>query len=113
MQRAVAIRAALFLIATLTALVYLAPTFLFDDTQEPPSWWPAFLPQETIRLGLDLQGGTHLVLEVKVEKAIENALERVRGELVNLLRERGISGATVEKSPGGQLQLKTPAADAD
>jgi preprotein translocase subunit SecD len=113
MQRAVAIRTALFFAAVVTALIYLAPTFLFDDAQEPPSWWPAFLPQETLRLGLDLQGGTHLVLEVKVEKAIENALDRVRGELVNLFRERGVSGATVEKAAGGQLRLKVPAAEAE
>jgi preprotein translocase subunit SecD len=113
MRRAVAIRAALFIAAVLTALVYLTPTFLFEDPEKPPSWWPSFLPQEKIRLGLDLQGGTHLVLEVKVEKAIENAIDRVRGELVNLLRERGISGVTVERVPAGQLQLKVPAADAD
>jgi preprotein translocase subunit SecD len=65
----VAIRAALFLVAVLTALLYLAPTFLFDDAEKPPSWWPGFFPQEKMRLGLDLQGGSHLVLEVKVEKA--------------------------------------------
>ncbi|HEX2229223.1 MAG TPA: protein translocase subunit SecD [Candidatus Binatia bacterium] len=113
MQRSVAIRAALFIAAALTALIYLAPTFVFEKPEQPPSWWPGFLPQEAIRLGLDLQGGTHLVLEVKVEKAIENAIDRVRGELVNLLRERGISGATVERGAGGQLQIKAPAADAE
>jgi preprotein translocase subunit SecD len=113
MQRAVAIRAALFLVAVLTALLYLVPTFLFDDAEKLPSWWPGFFPQEKMRLGLDLQGGSHLVLEVKVEKAVENAIERVRAELVNLLRERGISGATVEKSVAGQLQLRVPSADAE
>ena len=93
MQRAVAIRAALFIAAVLTASIYLAPTLFFDDPERPPSWWPNSLPQETIRLGLDLQGGTHLVLEVAVEKAVASAIDRVRGELVNLLRERGISGS--------------------
>jgi preprotein translocase subunit SecD len=108
MQRAVAIRGALFIAALVTAVIYLTPTFLGT-----PSWWPDFIPQERIRLGLDLQGGTHLVLEVNVDKAVENALDRVRGELVNLLRERGVSGVTVEKGAAGQLQLKASSADAE
>jgi preprotein translocase subunit SecD len=108
MQRAVAIRAALFIAAVVASLIYLAPTFFGT-----PSWWPGFFPQEQVRLGLDLQGGTHLILEVKVEKAIENTLDRVRGELVNILRERGVSSVVVEKGSAGQLQLKVPAADAE
>jgi preprotein translocase subunit SecD len=112
MLRGVAIRGALFTAAVLAALIYLTPTF-FADPEKPPSWWPGFLPKDQIRRGLDLQGGSHLVLEVKVDKAIENSIDRVRGELVNLLRERGISGVTVEKVAGGQLQLKAPAAEAE
>ena len=112
MLRSVAIRGALFIAAALAAVIYLTPTF-FEDPEKPPSWWPAFLPKEPIRRGLDLQGGTHLVLEVKVDKAIENTIERMRGELVNLLRERGVSGVTVEKAQGGQLHVKAPAADAE
>ena len=112
MLRGVAIRGALFLAAALAAVIYLTPTF-FADPEKPPSWWPGFFPQEPIRRGLDLQGGTHLVLEVKVDKAIENSIDRIRGELVNLLRERGVSGASVEKLQGGQLQIKAPSAEAE
>ena len=32
-------------------------------------------PREKIHLGLDLQGGLHLVLEVQVDKGIERVLE--------------------------------------
>jgi preprotein translocase subunit SecD len=105
-------RGALFLAAAVAAVIYLIPSF-FSDPEKPPSWWPAFLPRDQIRRGLDLQGGTHLVLEVKVDKAIENALDRTRGELVNLLRERGISGVTVEKASAEQLRLKAPGAEAE
>jgi preprotein translocase subunit SecD len=112
MLRSVAIRGSLFIAAALAALIYLTPTF-FADPEKPPAGWPAFLPKDPIRRGLDLQGGTHLVLEVKVDKAIENTIDRMRGELVNLLRERGVSGVTVEKTQAGQLQLKAPAAEAE
>jgi len=39
----------------LVALVYLAPTLISDL----PDQWKKYLPAEKIRLGLDLQGGTH------------------------------------------------------
>jgi preprotein translocase subunit SecD len=94
----------------LASLVYLAPTFLNGRL---PEWWGNFLPTDKIHLGLDLQGGSHLILEVKVDKAIENNVERTRGEITNLLRERGISGVSVERVQGTQLHLKVPGTSLD
>ena len=110
MRRGVAVRFGLFIIATLVSLVYLAPTFFAGRL---PSWWTNFLPADRIHLGLDLQGGSHLVLEVKVDKAIENNADRVKEEITNLLRERGISGVTLERVQGTQIHLKAPAASVD
>ena len=109
MRRAVTFRLVLFVVATLASLVYLAPTFVSNL----PSWWSSFLPTDRIHLGLDLQGGSHLVLEVKVDKAIENNLDRIKGDLTNVLRERGISGVSVERVGGEQLQLKATAASVE
>jgi preprotein translocase subunit SecD len=78
-----------------------------------PPWWSSFLPTDRIHLGLDLQGGSHLVLEVKVDKAIENNVERIKTDLTNMLRERGISGVSVERVEGTQLQVKAPAASVE
>jgi preprotein translocase subunit SecD len=75
-----------------------------------PSWWSSFLPTDRINLGLDLQGGSHLVLGVKVDKAIENNVERVRGDLANVLREKGVSGVSVERIEGTLLQVRVPSA---
>ena len=109
MRRGVAVRIALFVVAVLASLVYLAPTLV----PNLPGWWSSFLPTERIHLGLDLQGGSHLVLEVKVDKAIENNLERLKGELTNTLRERGISGVAIERTQSAQIQLKVPADSVD
>lgn len=109
MRRGVAVRLALFMIATVVSLVYLAPTFV----RNLPSWWSGFVPTDRIHLGLDLQGGSHLVLEVKVDKAIENNVERIRADLTNVLRDRGISGVSVERVQGTQLQIKVPAANVE
>jgi preprotein translocase subunit SecD len=97
------------MIATVVSLVYLAPTFV----RNLPSWWSGFVPTDRIHLGLDLQGGSHLVLEVKVDKAIENNVERIRADLTNVLRDRGISGVSVERVQGTQLQIKVPAANVE
>ncbi len=109
MRRGVTVRLALFIIATLVSLVYLAPTFV----RNLPPWWSSFLPADRIHLGLDLQGGSHLVLEVKVDKAIENNVERLKADLTNVLRDRGISGVSVERVQDTQLQLKVPAASVE
>ena len=37
----------------------------------------AYPLKDKIALGLDLQGGMHLVLEVQTEKAVEASLERI------------------------------------
>jgi preprotein translocase subunit SecD len=47
-----------------------------------------------------------------VDKAIENNIERVRGDLTNILRERGVSGVSVERQ-GTQIHLKFASASAE
>jgi preprotein translocase subunit SecD len=105
MRRGVLARFILFAVAALAAIVYLLPNFV-----DPlPSWWSSVLPAEKIHLGLDLQGGTHLILEVQVDRAVEHNVERVRNDLLNLFRERGLSGVSVERVQGTQLQIRAPA----
>src|SRR5256885_12328482 len=107
MQRGVLFRLSLFLIATAAAVVYLVPTFV----HELPPWWSQFLPSERIHLGLDLQGGSHLVLEVKVDKAIENTVDRTKDDLIKLAREKKIE-ITEGVRQGTQIRIKAPAAGA-
>jgi len=63
-------------------LIFAAPNVLERKTAEDlPDW----LPHKQISLGLDLQGGSHLLLEVEVEEVIEEQLttltDAVRGRL--------------------------------
>jgi len=109
MRQSVLTRAILFGVAIVVAVIYLVPTFV----NPLPEWWSRFMPADRIHLGLDLQGGSHLILEVKVDKAIENNIERIRGELINALREKGISGVSVERVEGTQIHVKAPAASAE
>jgi preprotein translocase subunit SecD len=49
------------------------------------------LPHKGITLGLDLQGGMHLVLEVDVGKAVENTVERLGEDLGDRLKAQQIT----------------------
>src|SRR3990167_3702297 len=109
MQRGIVVRLVIFSALTFAAAFYLVPTFI----GELPSWWGGFLPTERIHLGLDLQGGSHLVLEVKVDKAVENALERIKEDMRKLLREKAVPPSELERNQGNQIRLKVPAANGD
>ncbi len=81
------------IVLVVAAFVYLVPSL----TTELPDWWKRFLPSNKIRLGLDLQGGTHLVLTVDVEKALENTLERTAEELRREAAEKQVVLADVRR----------------
>jgi preprotein translocase subunit SecD len=70
------------------------------------SVWFAFPLGQRINLGLDLQGGMHLVLEVEAEKAVESTTERLVNELTESLKKAGLSGAEVRKIDYKQLMVK-------
>ncbi|MCP4665660.1 MAG: protein translocase subunit SecD [Deltaproteobacteria bacterium] len=86
MSKHIGWRAAIVAVTVLLAFVYLTPTLSGDL----PSWWSNVLPRDKIHLGLDLQGGMHLVLEVESLKAVESHLERVVDELKLDLRKSKI-----------------------
>ena len=94
MRQSLVIRLVLLLVCLVAAVIYLAPSFV-------PGLW--FLPENGIRLGLDLQGGSHLVLEVEVGKAVENRMRRVRSALRDELRERDIAFKGLDISDTGDL----------
>ncbi len=62
-----------------------------------PSLKPGLWPKKRINLGLDLQGGMHLVLEVDAQKAVESTMERILQELRELLRKEGIRQVFIER----------------
>ncbi|MCF8023857.1 MAG: protein translocase subunit SecD [Desulfobacteraceae bacterium] len=79
----------------LAAVIYVIPTF------KPGVW-----PHNQINLGLDLQGGMHLALEVENEKAVKSTVERIRGELRSLLRGERIRHGMIEHSGETGLELR-------
>jgi preprotein translocase subunit SecD len=57
-----------------------------------------------INLGLDLKGGTHLVLQVHTNEAVASAVDRDAARLQTDLQAAGISGATAARSDAARPQ---------
>ncbi|MCR4377067.1 MAG: protein translocase subunit SecD [Rhodospirillales bacterium] len=74
------------LIAGLCALgiLFVAPNLLDRSSAEN---LPDFLPKQKINLGLDLQGGSHLLLEVEVNVVIKERLEALVDSIRTELRQ--------------------------
>ncbi len=58
--------------------------------------------EQKINLGLDLQGGMHLVLEVETEKAVEVGLERRADDIKKTLEDDGIEVDRVKVDQGAK-----------
>lgn len=101
MFKSIKIRAALAIIVSLAALVYLLPSL---DLPLPEAW-KKYLPADKIHLGLDLQGGMHLVLEVDTQKAIETALERITYDLKETMMENKVRFRNIERK-GDTISLE-------
>ena len=88
--------------------IVLAVIFFLPNTpgfQYMPEWWRQNMPNKGIVLGLDLQGGLHLVFEVEGDKAVEITTERYASRLKELLAKKKltadatVSGLNITVSP--------------
>ncbi|MDP3284625.1 MAG: protein translocase subunit SecD [Desulfobacterales bacterium] len=78
----------------IASVIYILPTI-------KPGLWP----HKKINLGLDLQGGMHLVLEVETDKAVESTIERITNDLKGLLRSEHIGFTGIERIEGTKISV--------
>ena len=89
-------------VVLLGALIYLMPTL----TDSLPDTWKRYLPTEKVHLGLDLQGGIHLILEVQEDKAVESTVERMILDMKEILRKKDIFYDRIESESEGRLVVR-------
>ena len=115
-------RAILILAVTLGAIWYLIPTyysfFVLPRSQRNdlkalqarlPRWAPS--AQHRLNLGLDLQGGIHMVMRVDTQTALQKRVERRGLQISNYLKDQKVDGVTVTSNPE-KLELMFKAPDA-
>ena len=83
-------RITLIAAATLLSIIFYLPSTALNTSL--PEW----LQKYGIVLGLDLQGGVHLVYEVDGDKAVEITIERIASSLTNIFNENKLE-AKAEK----------------
>jgi preprotein translocase subunit SecD len=74
------------------------------------SLWYLYPPRSSINLGLDLQGGIHLVLGVEVDKALASQTDRAAEDVKSALERKGIAVTRVARESDTSIvvQLASP-----
>lgn len=90
MRKSILWRVILIALTAVISIVFFLPnTPIF---QSMPEWWKKNMPDKGIILGLDLQGGLHLVFEVEGDKAVAIATERIASSLNGIFEKKKIQG---------------------
>ncbi|PIE56138.1 MAG: protein translocase subunit SecDF [Desulfobulbus propionicus] len=92
----------------LILVVFSAMTLVPSFYAGAPDWWKNYLAPEGLKLGLDLQGGIHLVLRVDLDKAVENSLDLATNDLKDALAEKNVSAVRMESADPSQVILTLP-----
>ena len=106
MAKGLLYRIVLIAVLTLGSVVYLLPSLT-----TPPEWWNTFMPDNKIRLGLDLRGGIYLLLGIDLDTAVSNSLDRTAEELRRALRAGELPGVSVSRKENA-LRVKTSGQEA-
>ena len=77
-----------------------------DAYQALPAWMRSIVPNKGIALGLDLQGGIHLVMEVDEDRAVEIAVDRSVVALQDLLLDKKIPVESVKRTSPTRIAIQ-------
>jgi len=100
------VRARLFALIGLAVIsVFLSIPSWPHIANQLPAWMQMMLPEQGVALGLDLQGGIHLVLEVEEERAVEIALDRLVRAVQDLLADKNLAVVEVKREQSRFLQV--------
>src|SRR6266404_5981618 len=70
------------------------------------SVWYLFPPQKTINLGLDLQGGIHLMLGVEADKHVASQTDRAAEDLKSALERKGLAVKRIAREGNTTIQVE-------
>jgi preprotein translocase subunit SecD len=103
-------RLLLLLLVVVVSVLCFLPSYP-DLHQTLPAWATSFLPNKGISLGLDLQGGIHLVMEVDEDRAVEIAVDRSVVAIQDMLVEKKIPVESVKRTSPTRITIQFQNAD--
>ncbi|MCF6272016.1 MAG: protein translocase subunit SecD [Rhodobacteraceae bacterium] len=75
--------------------------------------WPDYLPNRLVNLGLDLRGGAHVLVEVKVADVYQDRLDAMWPAVRDVLREARDEVGTVRRQDGDINELRVRIGNAE
>jgi SecD/SecF fusion protein len=88
--------------AVLLGVLFSLPNILPQSTLDS---LPRWMPKQPMTLGLDLQGGSHILLQIDQQDLIDDRLETVRDDIRSLLRDARV-GYTGLTGSGQTIQVR-------
>ena len=73
-----------------------------------PDWWKKYLAPAGLKLGLDLQGGMHIVLQVDLERAAVNSLDLSASDFKAALAEKQINAVRMDSADPKSILFTLP-----
>jgi preprotein translocase subunit SecD len=96
----------------LIGVVLAVSAFLVYPSVGPvPPFWAKYLPNNPVRLGLDLQGGLYLLLEVQADMAVEAAVDQSVSEASALMKDEKIRYNDIQRTSTTSLTVYLKDAD--
>lgn len=80
-----------------------------EELLERAEGWPSFLPGSVVNLGLDLRGGVHLLVDVKVEEVWAERIQNLRRETFDALRRETIRRKISIEGEQVRVEITDPA----
>lgn len=99
------LRTAIIVIVSVLGILFTIPSFLPADVLRA---WPGFLPKQTVVLGLDLQGGSHLLLQVNKESIVSERVKTLRRDVRTALTNEGIGNLITASTNSLSVELTDP-----
>ena len=91
------------------ALMALSVIFVLPSVYKGmPDWFKQYVVKDGLKLGLDLQGGMHLILNVDVDQAVRNAAGLAGRDLKDVLKDRNISIVLRKASSPSEIVFALP-----
>ncbi len=78
---------------------------LYPSVGPVPQFWARHLPHAPIALGLDLQGGLHLILEVQTVKAVESVVDQAMNEAGDIMKDQKIRYRDILRTSDSTFQV--------
>ncbi|PZQ44036.1 MAG: protein translocase subunit SecD [Micavibrio aeruginosavorus] len=89
----------------LLSILYSLPNLLPKEKLEQLGTLPSIVPHKTVNLGLDLQGGSHILLQVDLASVIKQRSDDVISSLRPSLRDKKIGYKRLAVIPGGGIRV--------